>query len=131
MAVRVIHGLEAIKIETEDGDVYALPLFLQRLLQLLVKLQSVGQAGQRIVVRHIFDLRRRPSPFGDVFVGGNPATVGHGRSCHQHLASFSPFEDQSRDLAQRHRREVPVTIRLVLMTQEIADLGSVTEDFKE
>ena len=69
MAVRVVYVLEAIKIETKYGHVRSAPGRCQHLPQLLVKLQSVGQFGQRIVVRHICNLRLRFSPLGNVFMG--------------------------------------------------------------
>ena len=77
MAVRIIHVLEAIKIETEYGDVLSLPGPCQQLPQLFVKLRSVGQIGQRIVVRHIGNFRLCFSLLGNVLVGCDPTAGSH------------------------------------------------------
>src|SRR6202022_4363801 len=38
---------------------------------------AIGQIGEGVVVGHIFDLDLGPPLLGNVFMGGNPAAIGH------------------------------------------------------
>ena len=75
MAQRIVDVLEEIEIEQMDGnDVAALDAG-QRVLQPLVEQHAVGQAGQRIVQRHVRDLGLGAALLGDVVVRGDRAAV--------------------------------------------------------
>ena len=78
MAERVVDGLELIEIEMMDRDRFlAVNPAAQRLFEPLVQQHPVGEVGQRVVVRHVFDLDLGSPLLGDVFMGGDPAAVGH------------------------------------------------------
>ena len=47
------------------------------MLQPLVQQHPVGKIGQRIMVGHVLDLDLGLPLLGDVFVGGDPAVIGH------------------------------------------------------
>ena len=75
---RVIDVLEAIEIDEMHGDAAALQRKDgKRLLQFFDQLGAIGQAGQRIVMRHVGDLRLGFLPFGDVLEGRDPAASRH------------------------------------------------------
>ena len=57
MAVCVIDIFEPIKVKTEHGYTVSSFWLRQHLPQPLVELQSVGQIGQRIVLRHMGNFR--------------------------------------------------------------------------
>ena len=87
VAQRVVDVLEVIEIEQMDGHHVAALDARQRLLELLVEQHAVGKAGERIVQRHVRDLRLRTAPFGDVHVGGDEAAVLERHAAHvQHRA---------------------------------------------
>ena len=77
MAQRVVDGLEVVEVEQVDGHDLAALDARQRLLEPLVEQHAVGQAGQRIVQRHVRDLGLRAALLGDVLVRGDRAAVGH------------------------------------------------------
>lgn len=57
MTERIVDRLEVIEVETTDRDVVCLVLASDLMIQLVLELDPVRQAGQRIVMRHVFDLR--------------------------------------------------------------------------
>ena len=73
MAERVVHGLELIEIEVMNRDHLVRLDAAERLFEPLVQQDAIGEIGQRVVVRHVFDLDLGPPLLGDVFVRGDPA----------------------------------------------------------
>jgi hypothetical protein len=76
---RVVDVLEVIEIEIEKRDPLAPLRTLERTLELVRELHTVGQSSQQVVVRHVGDLLLRPFALGDV--------IDHGEEVFQ-LASF-------------------------------------------
>ena len=86
MAQRIVDVLEEIEVEQMHGhDVVAFDA-RQRQLQPLVEQHAVGQAGQRVVQRHVRDLGLRAALLGDVLMGGDRAAVGHRLHRHRDVA---------------------------------------------
>ena len=57
MAERIVDGLELIEIEVVNRHhLLAMNALAQRLFEPLVQQHAIGEIGQRVVVRHIFDL---------------------------------------------------------------------------
>ncbi len=78
MAKRVVDGLELVEIEVVNRQHFlAMNALAQRLLQPLVQQHAIGEIGKRVVVGHVFDLDLGSPLLGDIFMGGNPAAVGH------------------------------------------------------
>ena len=75
MAERVVDALELIEVETEHGQAFAALDALDLVIELLEQQHAIGQIGQCVVARHVRDAVFRALPFGDVFVGGEPAAV--------------------------------------------------------
>ena len=58
MAERVVHRLELIEVEDEHVEPLAVPVQArERLLDRLEEQHAVGEAGQRVMMRHVIDLR--------------------------------------------------------------------------
>ena len=94
MAERIVHGLELIEIEMMDRDRFlAVDPAAQRLFEPLVQQHPVGEVGQRVVVRHVFDLDLGSPLLGDVFMGGDPAAVGHRPVPNLEGAPVAQFDD--------------------------------------
>ena len=77
MTEGVVDRLELIEVEVVDRHHLIVLEAAQRLLQPLVQQHAVGQIRQRIVMRHVLDLDLGLALLGDVFVGGDPAEIGH------------------------------------------------------
>ena len=73
MAERVVDGLEAVEIEEQHGELLAAAASACSML--LAEQHAVGQIGERVVARHVHDLRLGPAPLGDVLEGRDPAAV--------------------------------------------------------
>ena len=88
MAERVVDALEAVEIDEQNGQLFAAR---QRLLHLLAEQQPVRQIGERVMARHVHDLRFGLAAFGDVLVGRDPAAVGGGVVGAGHHAAVAEF----------------------------------------
>ena len=75
MSERIVDGLEAVEVETEDREALAAPQAQQRLLQLLAKQRAVGEIGQHIVAREVGDLLLLAPALGDVLVQRHPSAA--------------------------------------------------------
>jgi len=94
MAKRVVHRFELIEIEVMNRDhLLAMNSAAQSMFEPLVEQHAIGEIGQRVVVRHIFDLDLGAPLFGDVFMGGNPAAVGHRSMANLEGAPVFQFDD--------------------------------------
>ena len=89
MAQRVVDVLEVVEVEQVGGHDLAALDARQRLLQALVEQHAVGQAGQRVVQRHVRDLGLRAALLGDVLVRGDGAAVGHRLHGHGDVAAVA------------------------------------------
>ena len=72
------------------------------MLELFVQQHPIGQPGERIVHRHVRDLRLRPALLGDVLMGGDGATVRHGPRRNGNAASVVELGDVLRRPFPRH-----------------------------
>ncbi len=70
--------LELIEIEAKHGELSLAPQMGETIFNFLPEQESVRQIRQGIVQRHVRDLGLGLSPFGDVFMGGDPAAAAHG-----------------------------------------------------
>jgi hypothetical protein len=78
MAKGIVHRLELIEIEVMNRDHFLkMNSAAEGLFEPFVQQYAIGKIGQRVVVRHIFDLDLGLALLGDVFVCRNPAAVGH------------------------------------------------------
>ena len=77
VAERVVDALEAIEIETQDRELLISRQVCKPISRCSRKNSAVGQIGQRVMQRHMRDLRLRHPPLGDVLVGGDPAAIRH------------------------------------------------------
>ncbi len=93
MAERIVDGLELIEVEMMDGHHFAVLNPAQRIFEPVVQQHPVGQIGQRVVVRHVFDLDLRLALLGDVFMRGDPAAAGHRAVPDLERASVHQFDD--------------------------------------
>ncbi len=58
MAVLVVHALEAVEVDEEQGDGLALaPAQLEEALRRVAEQRSVGQSRERVVLRPVFGAR--------------------------------------------------------------------------
>ena len=92
MAHRVVHGLEAVEVEEEDGELRAGPLRLgQREVQVVLEALAVREARERVVVREVLDLLLGPLSVRDV----DARPLDHGgkaRLLHDRAALERPHE---------------------------------------
>ena len=93
MAERIVDGLELVEIEMVDRDHLLAVDAVQRLFQPLVQQHAIGKIGQRVVMRHVFDLDLGLPLLGDVFVGGDPAAIGHRPVADLEGAPVAQFDD--------------------------------------
>ena len=94
MAKGIVHGLELIEIKVVHRHYFlAVNPVAQRLFEPLVQQHPIGEIGERVVVGHIFDLDLGLPLLGDVFMGGNPAAVGHRPVANLEGAPVSQFDD--------------------------------------
>ncbi len=115
---RVIDLLEAVEIDKMHGHAAT----LQRqdgkhLLQFFDQLGPICQAGERIVMRQVGDLRLSLLPFGNVVEGRDPTAAPHGlvdhakhppaRRLHDPVAEFTLacFRDHAREKPLRVAKE--------------------------
>ena len=75
MAEGVVDVLEVVEIDEQHRDLPRAAAPAQRVLELGLEQQAIGQAGQRIVMRHVLDLRFGLLLLGDILVSGDPAAV--------------------------------------------------------
>ncbi|MNM59370.1 hypothetical protein D3C81_706210 [compost metagenome] len=76
VAQRIVDVLEVVQVQAQGGgQLGVLAVTHQRLAQAFVEQGAVGQPGQRIVVRHVVDLRVGGQLFGGVF-GNEQHVVG-------------------------------------------------------
>jgi hypothetical protein len=77
MTERVVDGLETIEIEAKDSESLAAFSMPDRFLQLLMKIDAIGQARQLVVPREIGDARFRLPLFRHVLMNGDPSAIRH------------------------------------------------------
>ncbi len=77
MTEGVVHRLELIEVEVMHGHHLLAVEVGEGLLEPFVQQHAVGEIGQRIVVGHVLDLDLGLALLGDVFMGGDPAEIGH------------------------------------------------------
>ncbi len=77
MAERIVDLLESVEIEAQHGKAALATEVGEGFFDLLGEQDAVGQAGQRVMARHEGDARFRAPPLGDVFIGRDPAAIGH------------------------------------------------------
>ena len=77
MAERVVDVLEVVEIEKMRGHFFAAFGPGERLFELLIEQDAVGQAGQGIVMRHVGDLGLGAALLGDVLMRRDRSAVGH------------------------------------------------------
>ncbi len=77
MTKRIVHGLELIEVKVMNRHHLLAIDHADRAFEPLVQQHAVGETGERVVVSHIFDLDLGHPLLGDVFMGGDPAKVGH------------------------------------------------------
>src|SRR6476661_11049490 len=75
MPERVVAGLEAIEVQTEDGKSLAAPQAQQRLLQLLAEQRAVGEVRQHVMTCQMRNLLLLAAALGDVLVQRHPAAT--------------------------------------------------------
>ena len=77
MPVGVVHTLEFVEIENEDGEGIGNLAVGHQLLERGDEMRTICQSRQHIVAGEMFNLLCRCVAHGDVFVGGNPSPVRH------------------------------------------------------
>jgi hypothetical protein len=76
MTQRIVHGLEAIKIQTEHGEM-PVRASRQRRLDSFAQQDPIGQSGKRVMMRHIGNLSFSTATFGDVLVSRYGPAIQH------------------------------------------------------
>ena len=77
MTQRIVDVLEVVEVEQVHGQQLAAPRAREGLLEALVEQHAVGQAGKRVVQRHVHDLGLRAALLGDVLMRDDDAAIGH------------------------------------------------------
>jgi len=77
MAERIVHILEVVEIEKEQGNWFSGRRAGERRFQPFGQLQPVRQASQCIVMSHMGNARFGLALESDVGMGAKPATTGH------------------------------------------------------
>src|SRR6185437_8374676 len=75
MAERIVDPLEMVEVETEDGELVVALGEFQRALELFAEQCAIRQAGERIVARHVRNLRLGSLPLRDILEGRDPAAA--------------------------------------------------------
>ena len=130
MAERVVHRLELIEIEVMNRDHFlAMNSAAQGMFEPLVQQHAIGEIGQRVVVGHIFDLDLGPPLLGDVFMGGNPAAVGHRPMANLEGAPVAQFDDAVGGFGRHRNVGAPVQVFLPGHRGKAARLETHVDDF--
>ena len=77
VAERIVDALELVDVDVEHGQLAFRRDLGQFPLEPLVEQRAVRQVGQRIVMGEVGDAFLGAAAFGDVFMGRQPAAVGH------------------------------------------------------
>ena len=101
MTERIVDVLEVIEIEDVGGDDLAALGPCQGLFQLLIEEHAVGQAGQRVVHRHVGDLGLGAPLLGDVMMRGDRAAVGHPLHRDRNAATVAELIEELTEIARR------------------------------
>ncbi len=72
MAERVVHALETVKVDKQNGERLVLRERLQRLFP---EQKAIRKISERVVPRHVHDLRLGVVPLGDILIGRDPAVI--------------------------------------------------------
>src|SRR5450432_3749269 len=73
MTQGIVDLLEMIEIDAEDGDMFAPACTAKGILQLFSEQCAIWQIGQRVMARHMRNLRLSFPPFGDILQRSHPA----------------------------------------------------------
>src|ERR1700728_3881439 len=106
MSERIVDALELIEVETKHGARLAARDAMQRGLETLAKEHAIRQVGERIMQRHVGDLRLGAALAGDVGEGVHEAAAGHRLVRYRDRPSVGELLDQ--DDAATLRRKVEV-----------------------
>ena len=87
MPERVVDRLELVEIDDEDGKTGVAEAC--RVLHAFEEQRPIGEPGQRIVARHMGDLRCGLLTPGDVLMGRDPAAARHRLVRHQDITAIA------------------------------------------
>ena len=100
MAKRVVHRLEVIEVEVQDGAGFSPLAPCHRFAQFVTKRDAVWQSGQRIMAGHVRHLVFGKTPLRDVIEGYEPVFVLHRHEVHRQGAPIGQFTDTGVSLAR-------------------------------
>ena len=126
---RVVDGLELIEVEMVNRHHFSVRDPVQRAFEPVVQQHAIGQTGQRVVMRHIFDLDLGLPLLGDVLMGGDPAAIGHRPVTDLEGAAVAQFDDAVGGDGRHRDLGAPVQIFFPRHRGKAADLKAHVDDF--
>ena len=130
MTERIIDIFEMVEVEAQHRDLLISSDAAERLFQGFGQHGPIRKVGQRIVARHVRDLRLGLAPFGDVFVGRHPSAALHRVVGYPQHAAVRRFHDFGIPLAISRLRHDAVE-ELVGIAGKIPRRLSVLEQIKQ
>src|SRR5712691_3841117 len=122
MTERIVDRLEVIEVDTENGEGFA-PLYAaERFRHLLTEADSVRKVRQRVMMRHIRDLRLGLAAFGNILVSRNTPTVQHRLMRNRdHVAVTQLIDEIERLTLGNSRQPIFDVILIVLGGRAVGD----------
>ena len=103
MPERIVDRLEAVEVEHQHRERLAVAFHArQRLVHLLQEQRTIGEAGQRVIARHVRELGLDALLRGDVLMDRDPAAVVHALMIDGDDAPVAQVVDDGIVLAHRH-----------------------------
>jgi hypothetical protein len=125
----IVHGLELIEIKVMNRHHFVALNPAQRAFEPLIQQHAIGEIGQRVVVSHVFDLDLGSPLLGDVFMGGNPAKVGHRPVTNLEGAPVAQFDNAVRGYRRYRNLAAPVQIFFPRHRGKAACFKTQVDDF--
>ncbi len=129
MTERIVDGLELVEIEVMNRQHLVALDPAEGAFEPLVEQHPVGEIGQRIVVGHMLDLDLGPALFGDVFMGCDPAEVGHRPMADLERAPVAQFDNAVGRLGRYRNVGAPVQVFVAGHCGKAAGLETQIDNF--
>ena len=141
VAERVVDRLEAVEVDQHQREALAVAaLARERVLDAVAQQHAVGEAGERVVMRHVGDLVGAALAFGDVGEGAQETAVRQPDGAHLEHGAVRPHALVQRQLGRPAARSMKrrtcgstaarLSIELAagaLIRQHVPELGATAE----
>ena len=131
MAKGVIHVLEAIQVEAQEGELLLRLCTRDPLRQIAVEQQAIGQIGQCVMLGHMRDADFRIAAIGDVFIGCDPPARRHGAKDHRDGPAVGKLAAEAHKLRNARLRSKDRQQFVARRARMIAEAHAVVPQLKQ